>query len=332
MTPSAGLCRTAALVAAFWGALWGATAHGEDTLRLGHNRTWSNPALILGLSSGKFKQAGVNVVEHEFTNPADIVTAIASGDIDAGAAPGSTVFTAAERGVRLKVVALLQGDNNPAIAYTVRTDSGIDTVQDLRGKVVGVNNYGGSYDIYLRYWLARGGLDPAKDVNIIVVPVPSMVPALINKQVDLVPLAAFDQGTVEQRYPGKTRPLFTYDDVMKASLGSDENNGMVLVMSDDFIARNRVAAVKFLEGYVRAVRAMNADKKKAVNDWADAVGNAALRNLSAPPTLPDDGKVYLVPLQFDADQSLRFGYLKSKIDVRAIVDDSLLDTADAALK
>lgn len=34
---------------------------------------------------------------------------------------------------------------------------------------------GGTHDLWLRYWLAAGGIDPNKDVNVIVVPPPQMV-------------------------------------------------------------------------------------------------------------------------------------------------------------
>ena len=72
---------------------------------------------------------------------------------------------------------------------------------------------------------------------------------------------------------------------------------------------------------------MNADPKKALNDWADAVGNDSLRQLPAPPTIPDDGKVYTEALQFDADQGLRFGYLEHPVDVRTVIDNSLIEEA-----
>jgi NitT/TauT family transport system substrate-binding protein len=135
-------------------------ARADEIVRLGHNRAWSNPALLLGLANGEFKKSGVDVVEHQFTNPADIITAMVSGDIDAGASPGPTLFTAAVQGAKVRAVALLQGTNNPPIAYTVRADDGITSVQDLRGKTAGVSNYGGTYDIYLRYWIEKHGLDP----------------------------------------------------------------------------------------------------------------------------------------------------------------------------
>jgi ABC-type nitrate/sulfonate/bicarbonate transport system substrate-binding protein len=158
------------------------------------------------------------------------------------------------------------------------------------------------------------------------------VPALINKRVDIVPLAAIEQSVVEQSYPGRTRTLFTYNDVMMDGTGRPDNNSIVLVMSDSFIAKHRATAVKFLRAYLGEIHTMNADKKKAVTDWANAINNDKLRHLSEPPTLPDDGKVYVKSLQFDADQALRFGYLKAKVDVGSLIDNSLIDEAARAPK
>src|SRR6185312_1608671 len=325
--------RIAACLAAVTAAMLAALpASAQEQIRLGHNRTWSNPALIIGLGTGAFDKAGVHVAEREFTNPADIITAIASGDLDAGAAPGATLFASVLRGVKVKAVALLQGDNTPPISYKVLSDSGIASVADLRGKKAAVNNYGGVYDIYLRYWVAKFGLDPKKDLDILVVPVPAMLPSLINHQIDIAPLASFDQALAEQKYPGKTRTLFSYDDVVQDGIGNTHNNSIVLVMADKFIADHRDTAIKFLTGYLRAVHGMNADPKAALASWAKIVGNPALANLPRPPTVPDDGKVYPDGLQFDADQAVRFGYLDRKIDTSDMVDNSLIDAAARALR
>jgi ABC-type nitrate/sulfonate/bicarbonate transport system substrate-binding protein len=308
------------------------SVHAQDIIRLGHNRTWSNTALILGLANGDFSKFGIKVVEHEFTSPADIITGIASGDLDAGTAPAGNFFAAVTRGVKVKAVSVVQGRNNPPIGYTVRADSAINTIADLRGKIAGVNNYGGNYDMYLRYWLKRNGLDPEKDLKIIIVPVPAMVPALINRQVHIVPIASFDRVILDQRYPGQTRTLFDYDDVLKAGTGNVDNNTLLLVMADDFIAKRREVATRFMKGYISAIRSTNADPKKAVAEWASVVGNAMLRNLAGPPTIPNDGKIYPASMQFDADLAYEYGYLKTQVDVHAIVDNSIADAALASLR
>ncbi len=306
-------------------------AHAEDVVRLGHNRTWSNTALILGLANGDFTQFGIKVVEHEFTNPADIITGIASGDLDMGTAPAPNFFAAVEHGVKVKAVSVVQGRNNPPIAYMVRSDSGIDKVADLRGKIAGVNNYGGNYDLYLRYWLKHNGIDPAKDLKISIVPVPAMVPSLINRQIDVAPIASFDRVILNQRYAGQTKALFDYDDILKAGTGNVNGNTLLLVVADDFIVKHHDLAVRFMKGYIRAIRATNADPKKAVVEWAKVVGNPMLAALAGPPSLPENGKIYPASLKFDADLAYQFGYLKTPIDTYATVDNNIVDAALAAL-
>ena len=103
---------------------------------------------------------------------------------------------------------------------------------------------------------------PEKDVTIIVVPVPAMVPSLINRQVDIVPIASFDRVILDQRYSGQTRKLFDYDDVLKAATGNVNNNTLLLVMADKLIAKQRNVAIKFMKGYIRAIRSTNADPRE----------------------------------------------------------------------
>jgi NitT/TauT family transport system substrate-binding protein len=301
-------------------------ADAETVVRIGHNRAWSNPALLIGLSKGDFEAAGVKVVANEFSNPADMITAIAGGSIDAATTPGPTFATAVQRGVKVKAIALIQGSNHPPISYVVLTDSDINTAADLRGKKVAVNNYGGSHDINLRAWLERSNVS-GKDVEILTIPVPAMPAALINKQVDMIPLAAADQGRVKLQYPNKTKTVFTYSDVYRDATGSDDTNSMLFVVSQSFIDGSRDTLVQFLRGYLRAVRRMNADPRAALTDWAKAVGNKSVLELPAPPKIPNDGKIYLDALQFEADMALKFSYLQNHQDMKAVVDHSMLEDA-----
>lgn len=82
-----------------------------------------------------------------------------------------------------------------------------------------------------------------------------------------------------------------------------------------------------MEGYLRSIRALQADPKTALNDWAEASSNPTIRKLPEPVVLPPNGKVYRDAFNFEADQAFKFGYLKQKADVTAAIDDSLLDEA-----
>ena len=324
------ICLGLVLVAAFSGAPY-LSANAQAVLRLAHNKAWSNPALEIGLSNGAFEKEGVKVKATEFSNPADMITAIVSGSIDAATVPSTVFAIAREKGVKIKAVALIQGNNRPPIAYTVLADSNIRTAADLRGKKVAVNNYGGNYDLILRAWLDQHHVDP-KDVKIVVVPVPAMLGALIHHQVDMVPLAAVEQGHVKLLYPGKTRKLFDYGDVYRAATGANKNNSIILVVSQNFINKSRPTLVDFLRGYLKVVRKMNANPKVALKDWANAVDNKSILLLAAPPAIPNDGKIYTKAIKFETAMALKYGYLKNPIDILAYVDNSEIEEAAKSLK
>jgi nitrate/nitrite transport system substrate-binding protein len=60
-------------------------------------------------------------------------------------------------------------DNQPFKAALAKAKSGGKDVK------VAVTFPGGTHDLWMRYWLAAGGIDPNKDVSVIVVPPPQMV-------------------------------------------------------------------------------------------------------------------------------------------------------------
>jgi ABC-type nitrate/sulfonate/bicarbonate transport system substrate-binding protein len=295
-------------------------------IRIGHNRAWANPALILGITRGYFAQAGITVTERVFNNPADIVQAIATGDLDAGVSSSGVLLTAIEKGVKVKAVALTQGGQVPPVTYMVRSESEIRTAADLRGKTAIIAGFGGTTDLTLRYWLDKGGVDP-KNVIIKFVPFHLTLPSLINKQVDTAPLDAMLSIQVQEQHAGQLRLLFSYEDISNMALGNDHVNGLLLVMGTAYIERDRQAAVHFLEGYIRSIRAIQADPKSALADWSDASNNPTIRKLPAPVTLPPDGKVYTDAFAFEAEQAYRFGYLKQPADVKVAIDNTLLDEA-----
>lgn len=307
-------------------------AQERGQVRFGHNRAWGNAAVVIALQQGYFKRAGINVVERSFDNPADIVQAIAAGDLDAGVSSAGVLFTAVERGVKVKAVGVSQGAQNPENSYKVRTDSGINRVADLRGKTAGIAGFGGNTDLLLRYWLQKAGLDPKTDLKIVFVPFQLTMPALINRQIDVAVVGSVQAGGADKQYPGQLKTLFSYTDVLKEAIGNGNMNNLLLVFGTDFIERDRETGRRFLEGHLAAIKAIHADPKKAINDWAEAAKIDAIRVLEKPVTLPSDGKVYLDELQFEAGLALKFGYIKRPVDMRMAVDHSLVEEAAARLK
>ncbi len=136
----------------------------------------------------------------------------------------------------------------------------------------------------------------------------------------------------QKRYPGQLKPLFTYVDVTEDAFKSENENSLLLLFTDAFMQRDRDTAIKFLEGYLTAIKVVHTDPKTALDDWADATKVEEIRALKKPGTLPADGKVYLDALKFEGTQAYRFGYLNHPIDTAASVDNSLIEEAAARLK
>jgi len=95
---------------------------------------------------------------------ADIATkAIATGDLDFSAAAGS-VARAATAGMPLKVV--LYTTRRPA--FFLIAQPGIANVKDLKGRIIGVQDFAGGTNAYARIILQAHGLNPDRDVTFLV--------------------------------------------------------------------------------------------------------------------------------------------------------------------
>jgi NitT/TauT family transport system substrate-binding protein len=91
------------------------------------------------------------------------VAALLAGETQIALVGGSSVMSAAAGGADLQVVAML----SPVPPYVFEVAQGINSVDDLRDKKVGVSQPGSSSDIITRIALKALGLEPDKDVAIV---------------------------------------------------------------------------------------------------------------------------------------------------------------------
>ncbi len=118
--------------------------------------------VVVALRKGFFKDEGLNADKVQM-QPAIGVKALVSGDIDYLLAWGSTL-RAAVTGVPIKVVAGMSA--RPLHVLMVRSE--IKSGKDLKGKTIGVDSFAGTVDYLSRVAVRHFGLDPDKDVTIIV--------------------------------------------------------------------------------------------------------------------------------------------------------------------
>ncbi len=150
----------------------------------------SLPAYV-GADAGIFEDHGLDVSLVEISDGRNMTSALASGSIDIGLNGIDNNALANQSGQSIMAVA----GNTMGPIFTLIAGSKVDTphidegfpasVQDLKGKKLGVMATGGSVEQFLRYILEAAGLNPDKDVTLVNAGLPATgVPALKAGQID----------------------------------------------------------------------------------------------------------------------------------------------------
>lgn len=292
-------------------------------IRVGGSKYWDTWAFYVGQKKGFFKQTGIKVSWHEFANPNRVTQAIASGDLDAGASTGPHFLVAREKGVKILAVAMLEGRTDPPMTYFVRKDSGINRIEDLRGKKIGINNYGGNFDVYLRYMLEEHGINHKKDVQILEVPFSAMIQAITTKRVDSIAELSTFAILINEKFGDKLKPLFDFTDV--GPLKGHQVNNMIVILSEALVRRHRPAAKAFMKGYVQAVRYAIKHPQEALDIWAEVSGIGLVKKIKSFASMPFDGRIDRTGMQFDIDLMYRFGYTKTRPRAAEVIYHSLIE-------
>ncbi len=137
-----------------------ASVHAADRIRIGFPDLAAQfVPLPLGQARGFFQEEGLQA-EFIRIRPAISPAALVSGEIDYDTVIGNGIG-AAIRGLPVRVVAAyLPG---APIALIARPE--FKSVQELRGKTIGLNTYGGALESIARLIFKHFGLDPDKDVK-----------------------------------------------------------------------------------------------------------------------------------------------------------------------
>ncbi|MBI2369665.1 MAG: ABC transporter substrate-binding protein [Deltaproteobacteria bacterium] len=147
---------------------------GIVTLSASHLPIWGTE------DGGYFPQEGVDVQSIVIGGSATALQSLLAGDVALVTVAGPAVVNAKLRGADLVMIAGLV--TFPPYEVVVRPD--IARVEELRGKALAVNRFGGAADFLLRHLLRQHGMNPDRDVKIL----------QVGGQTERV--AALGQGTV----------------------------------------------------------------------------------------------------------------------------------------
>jgi ABC-type nitrate/sulfonate/bicarbonate transport system substrate-binding protein len=209
--------------------------------------------------------------------PAIAVKALISGDIDYLMAWGSAV-RAAVTGVPIKAVVGLA--SRPLHVLIARPD--IKTPKDLKGKVIGVDSVAGTVDYLSRVAVRHFGMEPEKDVKIIVTgESPTRLAALRAGSIDATPIdvafamKAEDEGFKRFLYLGDIIELpLSGIAVMEKKIQTQREQVKKVIRATirgtRFMKQNRAETIQMVSDYLRITPAQSAKAyDTSINSFTD---------------------------------------------------------------
>jgi|RhiMetdeSRZDD1v2_1073273.scaffolds.fasta_scaffold54382_4 ABC-type nitrate/sulfonate/bicarbonate transport system substrate-binding protein len=257
-----------------------------------------------------------------FPGSTAIIQAIASRNLDGGGVSIVPVARTIEQNAAdLRIVADVMSERPGGFQTTWVTldSSGINRIEDLRGKTMGVAGYGSTTDLLGRAILRRHGIDPDRDVKRVEVPFPVMEATMRKGEIVAGELAQPFYANARAR--GGVRDLFTAQEVLPVL------PLLLEVFTADFLAKHPEAVKGFLEDYVLALDFARDPKNRdeVIGIVADVTKQPreVLRTflltpqdyLMAPDALPDAPAI-----QRTFDFLHEAGVLKGKLDATSTID------------
>jgi NitT/TauT family transport system substrate-binding protein len=274
----------------------------------------------VALKKGFFKDEGLEV-EIIRMNVPNIITALVTGDIGYTLIFGSVV-RGALRGMPMRALASLLDGSTHALVAKPEYKSG----KELKGKTVGIGNFGGTDEVAGRMMLKSFGLDTEKDLKFIALgPDRARLAALKEGLVDVAVIAP--PGDALGRHMGFNVLLRAYEVFTFPFIGVGANLKTIKEKPEE--------VKKMLKAMVRANRFIREDKEGAVKilmEWGKVDREHAVASYDATwKVFSPDGNIPPEGLRLVVDQAKAELKLTREIPSSEVVDLAPLREAQKEL-
>jgi len=288
--------------------------------------SWNNQLPIrVAINRGFFRDQGLTL-EPIFVRGGPIaITALVSGNVDYASVGGAQApIRSNARGLDLHIISSMSNYTN----YTLLGSKDARTVEELRGKIIGVTGAGAFSDFAIRIYLKRNNLDPDKDATLraiggtalralalekgLIAAAPFSAedtvrlldkgfPMIVNLNEALrIPQSIFvTRGEVLQKYPETTKRF------LKA-----------VILGMQFAKHNKQEAIKI--GYAAGLKG----EPDVVNRAYDLFNPGYAADLS----IAQDG------IQIMLDEDIRAGVVEKNFTLDRVITDKILKQAQQELR
>jgi NitT/TauT family transport system substrate-binding protein len=301
------------------------------TIKFGQVGSVSDAAIFIADAKGYFKEQGITLESVPFTSAAQMVAPLGTNDLQAGGgAPSAGLYNAVDRGVQVRIVAdkgsLTPGHGYEAVIVRKGLTDTVKSAKDMKGLKISI----AARDIVPEYsldtYLKTGGLT-IKDVEVVPLAFPDMIPAMANGAIDV---AIPTEPTATRILDAGTGTLITRTDVVVPG-----EQTAVILFSEKF-AQDKDAATRFMVAYLRGARFYTDafDKKDPAKrtEAIDIISRATrldvtLINRVVMPGIDPNGKVNVESLDAAQKYFVAKGTQTKALDMSKIVDQSFAQEA-----
>jgi len=174
-----------AMAAASGVAALAASAAAQTKITIGYTGANTFVPAFVAKDKGIFAKNGLDVTLTRIPVGSTIPGALMANSLTVGTLTAPVFLAANENGIDLVIIAgaSLQSKANPTAGVVAKTDSGIKTPADFKGKKVGAPGVNGLQDILFKKWLKNNNVD-WRSVTYVDAPFPQMGDMIKGGQID----------------------------------------------------------------------------------------------------------------------------------------------------
>lgn len=208
--------------------------------------------LWFGADNKIFDRYGAQVAAVFIPSASNAVKVLLSGDVQATQTSGSAPINAVLNGADLTIIAISLN----VLPFNFVAAKGIEKPEDLKGKKIGILNFGGVTDYATVMTLKRWGLDSRRDVTVLQAGNdPTRLAALVSGSL---------QGTV-LAYPALVKAeslgLKILANLVELGIKYPTN---AITVKRSWLRENRSLAERFLRGYMASIHAMKNQEQESL--------------------------------------------------------------------
>jgi len=141
--------------------LCAAPALAADRLRIAYSSiSGAYTGIWVAHDAGFLAKEGIDDQIILIPSATQLAQVVLAGDVDIASLGGGPLMAAALQGADLKVF----GNNVNKLIFSIHTKPEVKSIEELRGKRIGVTRFGSSTDVAARFALRKFNMDPNKDV------------------------------------------------------------------------------------------------------------------------------------------------------------------------